>query len=566
MGLINNIALLLVLGLLYDAIVLSRSSSYFTARKFITGFMLGCIGTMVIMNPWVLRPGIIFDTRSILLAMAGLYFGFVPTVIAIIMTSLARIYQGGTGTIVGIAVMLSSGGIGLMWRHLRKPDLIRISIKELYVFGMTVHVVMLALFMFLPWEIMLHVMKTVAPPIIFLYPVGTVLMGKLLSSRLVFRYSTDELLKRDELFSVLTDSALDAIFLKDSEGRFTFVNPAMEELWGTPSHKMLGKTSDQILPPGETLDTINHLNENVRHGGVVNTVHKAFLQGEQKFLHTIMVPLHSADTGTVRGLCGIIRDVTSERTQEARLQHQQKLESLGVLSSGVAHEINNPLNVMMNYGELILHFAAEDEKITGFAHNIVDEGQRISTIVKNLLMFSRQDHESYSSTNLKSVVESTLSLTSSILRKGDIHISIDIPNDLPDITCNYQKIMQVLMNLLTNARDALESPECKSCDNKRIHVGLSIHCSDKNCWQRIVIEDNGPGVPPELRDKIFDPFFTTKPRDKGTGLGLSISHGIVLEHGGHFHMEDNSPRGARFIVDLPVASDECNNMKPESVT
>ncbi|RJO67913.1 MAG: sensor histidine kinase [Myxococcales bacterium] len=242
----------------------------------------------------------------------------------------------------------------------------------------------------------------------------------------------------------------------------------------------------------------------------------------------------------------------AENRPEAQLRRQQKLETIGVLASGIAHEINNPINIMMNYGELIQDTVGPDSPLYPYAAQIIAESERVGKIVKNLLAFARQEGQAYAPAWTTDVIEAGLSLVRSIARKDQIALVVDVPERLPRIQCRSQQLQQVLMNLVTNARDALNEKYPSHHDDKQILVTAGEFAIDDRPWVRITVEDHGPGVPEDLRAKIFEPFFTTKPRDQGTGLGLPVSRAIVHEHKGVLWLESEPGRWTRFHVDLPV--------------
>jgi len=245
------------------------------------------------------------------------------------------------------------------------------------------------------------------------------------------------------------------------------------------------------------------------------------------------------------------RAVAEKLAAEAHLRQGQKLESIGTLASGIAHEVNNPLMGMIGYAELI---AAEvdDQTVGKYTEGIIKEGNRVATIVQNLLSFARQDKESHSPADIKDIIDASLSLVGAILRKDQIALDLDVPDDLPRVKCRSQQIEQVVVNLLTNARDALNLRYSGFDENKFLLVTVRPLEKDGTTWVRTTIEDHGPGIPEDLLQRIFDPFFTTKPRDEGTGLGLSVSYGIMKEHQGELTVESEVGRYTRFHMDLLV--------------
>ncbi len=260
--------------------------------------------------------------------------------------------------------------------------------------------------------------------------------------------------------------------------------------------------------------------------------------------------------GNILKWFGTCTDIDDLKRSDAYARQQQKLEAIGTLASGVAHEINNPLNVIMNYGELLTENSTDSGKITDFSTNIIKESERIAGIVRSLLDFARQEADIASSpASIGDIVRNTLSLYGSALRKDQIAVACTIPEQLPTVLCRSQQLQQVLVNLLTNARDALNDRFPKADKDKAIRIVASTCRLDDRDWLRLTVEDYGGGIPSDVATRIFDPFFTTKGRSKGTGLGLSISQSIMHEHGGSLSFDSEPGIGTKFYMDLPINSD-----------
>ena len=257
---------------------------------------------------------------------------------------------------------------------------------------------------------------------------------------------------------------------------------------------------------------------------------------------------------------GTLEDITAEREAkrardeiEAQLVQAQKLESVGTLASGVAHEINNPLTGIINYGELIER-RVSDETLREYAAGVVREGNRVAEIVRSLLEFSRPASERRTPAAIGDVVDSTLRLVEASLRRDGIRLEKRIPDNVPLVRCRSHQMQQVLLNLLINARDALNERFPGVREEKAIRLSVESVVRYRQSWVQLIVEDHGVGIPPTVRDRVFDPFFTTKPRDKGTGLGLSVSYGIVRDHGGTMRVESDENVYTRFTVELPAFS------------
>ena len=266
--------------------------------------------------------------------------------------------------------------------------------------------------------------------------------------------------------------------------------------------------------------------------------------------------------GNPHGAVITSQDITQQRSIEAQLRHSQKLESIGTLAGGVAHEINNPINGIMNYAQLILDRLGPDSPVAEFATEIDGESRRVASIVRNLLSFASPSKEEQSPARIRDIVDSSLALIQSVLRHDQIELVVDVPEDLPLIRCRSQQIQQVLMNLLTNARDALNEKYPEFDENKRVRISACPEPWPQDSGSeaptsgdhrlRLTVEDSGPGISKKAHKHLFDPFYTSKRPGKGTGLGLSISHTIIKEHGGELSVESKVGQWTRFHVDLPA--------------
>ena len=268
------------------------------------------------------------------------------------------------------------------------------------------------------------------------------------------------------------------------------------------------------------------------------------------------------DDGSPISTIGVFQDITEavrhekekEKIEES-MRVSQRLESIGTLASGVAHEINNPINGILNYGQIIADTAPENSEIASYADEIINETYRVAEIVKNLLDFSRQTKQENRDSEIKDIISNTLSLLNSIFKRDHIRVNLDIDKNIPKIKCRSQQIRQVIMNVLTNARDSLNLKYPQINDNKQIDIRCAEIDINKQKWVLIEITDYGVGIPKEVKQRIFDPFFTTKDKDKGTGLGLSISYGIIKEHHGSIQVESEVNKYTKFIIELPCEND-----------
>ncbi|MCH8028025.1 MAG: PAS domain-containing protein [candidate division Zixibacteria bacterium] len=339
------------------------------------------------------------------------------------------------------------------------------------------------------------------------------------------------------------------------------INDALAEINGISAEDHIGKTMQEVVP--HVASTIAEMyNEILKTGQSVLNIE---VSGEVPsnpgikrhwIASQFRIPEGEPETYSVGAVVietTELRRAEEERAKlESRLRQQQKLESIGTLAGGVAHEINNPINGIMNYAQLIDDRLDPENPLREYAGEIVRESRRVAKIVLNLLTFARQDKEPHSPAKISDNVNDTLTLIRTIIRGDQITLDVDVPDDLPKIKCRSQQIQQVLMNLLTNGRDALNLRYPEHDPDKIMKVTARTFEKEGRTWVRTTVEDHGAGIPDKIRGRVFDPFFTTKDRTKGTGLGLSISHGIVRDHNGELTFECEAGQYTRFHLDLPT--------------
>jgi signal transduction histidine kinase len=248
--------------------------------------------------------------------------------------------------------------------------------------------------------------------------------------------------------------------------------------------------------------------------------------------------------------------VSRYQTEVKRLReeaaHAAHLASLGELAAGVAHEINNPLNGMINYAQILADDCDEHGASGDVPQRIIKEGNRIAKIVMNLLAFARDQKQEFRSVRIQDMLADTLMLTAKTMQQSGIRIRLDIPQELPPVVADSHQIQQVFTNLINNARYALEHDDTSPPEKKCLDIRAASIVIDSQQYVRIMFFDNGPGIAEEHLEKVCEPFYSTKPRNAGTGLGLSISYGIVREHRGQLAIESRLGEYTRVLVDLPT--------------
>jgi len=241
-----------------------------------------------------------------------------------------------------------------------------------------------------------------------------------------------------------------------------------------------------------------------------------------------------------------------ERLQ-AEAMHIGHLAAIGEIAAGVAHEINNPVNGIISYAEILKDHCLEKGEDSEIPDRIIKEGDRIADILKNLLYFSRDVEEQYSPVNINSVLEDCLNLGGGQLIKDGIEIRTNLLKDIPDVVGIPRKIQQVFLNIISNARYALNRKHPGTHGDKILELTTeTIDVSGKK-FVRISFLDHGTGIPDTILEEINTAFFSTKPAGQGTGLGLSISQEIVADHCGNLSFESRENHYTKVIVDLPSA-------------
>ncbi|TGC11069.1 PAS domain S-box protein [Methanolobus halotolerans] len=322
-GIINNAALLLALGLLYDSF--SDKMSHNThLNKVVTGSLIGIIGIALMFNSWELSPGIVFDSRSILLSITGLFFGFIPVIIATLISSLFRIYTGGPGVLTGISVIVSSAVLGLLWRrhHQRLKGLL--GKMELYVFGIVVHASMLLLMFTLPLETAVEVLRNITIPVMVVYPIGTVLLGTLLKRQIVRKESRYAIEESEARIKQIYDNVPVGIFSTSSGGRTLSVNQEMARIVGCDSPEEAIKYFTDIgkqlyADPERRKEFIDQLNKN---GHVENFEYEAHRRDGKHLWLLMNAKISKVNDDLV--IDGFTMDITERKMADFRINESEE--------------------------------------------------------------------------------------------------------------------------------------------------------------------------------------------------------------------------------------------------
>jgi signal transduction histidine kinase len=281
----------------------------------------------------------------------------------------------------------------------------------------------------------------------------------------------------------------------------------------------------------------------------------------------ILAPLHRMMAATQRIADGDLTPITPKRkyhdefsklaiamnhmmnqltTRQKLLLHSHKMQAVGTLTAGVAHELNNPINNIILTASMLMEDYKDlpEEEQIDMIHDLVSQSERAQKIVKNLLDFARESEIDIKPLDVETLIENTLRLAANQIKLAKVKVKGELSENLPPIFGDHQQLTQVLLNIVLNALDAMP---------KGGTLTISVTQTQLRDFVSIEFKDTGNGIPEQHLDNIFDPFFTTKPKAKGTGLGLSVSLGIIQQHGGDILVKSESGEGTTFTVLLPVS-------------
>lgn len=353
----------------------------------------------------------------------------------------------------------------------------------------------------------------------------------------------------EEKYRRIFESSMDMVFATDAAGYFFDINQAGIHLLGY-------ETKDQILQKIAFRDIFcnpqdyDAVQAQLERMSYVKDREICIRNANGRVLTALLsCAVQRAEDGIV-GCEGIVKDITARRSMEQQLLQADKLASLGQLSAGIAHEINNPLGLILGYSQLLLRSQPENTQLHEDLKTIEKNTLSCKRIVQALLNFARKTETKMAAVDVNRAIEQVVAVLDHQFALSGIEIRLDLDRGLPSIVGDMEKLKQVFMNLVMNAKQAMTKDGCITIETK---------ADSRNVIIRVT--DTGSGIAPEIQHKIFDPFFTTKPTGEGTGLGLSVSYGIVTEHGGDISVESTPGQGSRFTVMLPIQ----HNFQPKRI-
>ena len=350
--------------------------------------------------------------------------------------------------------------------------------------------------------------------------------------------------------SAILEASLDAIVTMDLEGKIVEFNRAAGAMFGYRRADVIGKSMAELLVPPSVRDHHRQGLERYLATGEARILGKrveltAMRADGTEFPIELTVTRILAEGS--QAFSASIHDFSESKQLRERLIQSEKLATLGELIAGIAHELNNPLAVVMGYAQL-LGMHSQDPAIMERAKKIGDSAARACRIVRNFLTAARRHRPERVAVAINEVINETLDLLAFQLRVGNVEVETSLSADLPATSGDPHQIQQVILNLANNAIHAMEA------SSRRRQLQLATSLSPDRSAIVITVADTGPGIPPEHLSRIFEPFFTTKSPEQGTGLGLAIALAIVKDHEGSIAIESTAAQGTTFVLRFPVVA------------
>lgn len=563
--LIKIVSILLALSLLQGFVVRFWSDNK-PVEKALTGLLFGGICVVGMMLPVEIVPGVIFDPRSVILSMASLFGGVIVAAISAAIAGGYRIWIGGGGVYVGVAVVISCSALGLLYRYGQHKGWVKIGPWPLLLFGLIVHLVEVALFTQLPAEVVDRVMSTVALPLILTFTPATAFLGMLLID-IENRFKVESALRDSEAklsrhlqYTPLASLSIDENFV------CTQWNKAAERIFGYPAEEILGRDLSKVMIPDhekeEVLEILGMLM--AQEGGSHSINENKTRDGRTIICEWFNTPIIDGQ-GKAIGITSLCEDVTERET----IRKEQQLMSTELEARNaelerfvytVSHDLRTPLiSIKGLIGLLQKDIELNDaKKIKGDMERINIAADTMGDLLSGLLELSRIGRiiNSPEFGSLTSLVEKAAENVQSKLSKCGVELVID--DNMPTYWGDPLRLLEVFQNLIENAIKFMGDQPSPRIEISARSKGEMIECK---------VRDNGMGIEPAYHDRVFNLFERLDPQIEGTGIGMALVKRIIEAHEGEIRVEsDGLEQGCSIVFTLPIKSmDEVGAISQESV-
>ncbi len=357
---------------------------------------------------------------------------------------------------------------------------------------------------------------------------------------------TRELSLSEKKYRGIFEGSMDIIFVLDEQFNFQDMNPSGLATLGYDSNDKFV----QLVSLNEIFFSSSDYDDLLRDLSLSGSIRDRECRVREKSGLEVLILLSLTaaigDSGREKSYVGIGKDITARRRMERQLQQADRLASLGQTAAGIAHELNTPLGIILGYTQLLLRNCRESDDAYGDLQIIEKHTRTCKRIVQDLLRFTRNSETKKSYVDLVTCFDEVISFFGRQFEKEGITVESRVEKGLPKVFADSEKLKQVLVNLLVNAKQAISGNGI---------IAMAARLDPEQHEILISVADNGCGMSPKTAGKIFDPFFTTKPVGEGTGLGLSVSYGIIQAHGGRLEVESEEGVGTTFTILLPLSEE-----------
>jgi len=365
-----------------------------------------------------------------------------------------------------------------------------------------------------------------------------------------------------KLYHSLLKTSPDGIIITDLNGKIIEASDIAVELLGTKVSKNIeGLHFIQFIPKSSKRDLLKIYRSTVNEGMIQNHEIKLNRLDKSAFIGEISSCQIKDSNGHLKAYMTVLRDISERKLIEKQLRHSERMSGIGELATGMAHEINQPLNTISLTIDNII-FSLDNKTITETylktkIDKVFDSISRIKKIIEHVRTFARdQDDFVHTNFDINKSINNCISMVSEQMHHQDIQLKFNPDEEIPNIKGNAYRLEQVLLNMLINAKDAIDEKQKKSCKNFKKKIEISTNLANESI--NIEIKDNGIGISPEDMDKVLLPFYTTKDPGHGTGLGLSISYGIIKELGGEIDIQSKRQIGTTILIKIPIMQAKSN--------
>jgi PAS domain S-box-containing protein len=371
------------------------------------------------------------------------------------------------------------------------------------------------------------------------------------------KINENALKESEKMYRTLLNASPEGIFIMDLKGRITEISDIILEIFGAgDKNEFIGVPFFHFIPSTEVKKMKEILSNTKSEGLIQNIEFILTRKNKSQFICELSITLIQEADGRPDAYMAILRDISQRKKIQQQLNRSERMASLGEMASGMAHEINQPLlSITLGIENLFMKIenlkAVDESYFNKKSEKIFGDILRIGRIIDHVRAFSR-DHDEYISTyfDINESINNAISMISEQFKHHGITLDLQLDKNIPSIIGNTYRFEQVILNLLTNAKDALqETKKTSKSDFKKTIVIRTYHYDNLNF---IEVKDNGNGIKPEVIERIMLPFYTTKSESKGTGLGLSISFGIIKELKGSIDVESNPVSGTTFKISIPI--------------